>query len=1344
MAEHPESAIAIVGMAGRFPGAPDLDRFWSNLKNGVESVSFFTPAQLRAAGLPDALLFHPDFVPARAILDDAEDFDAGFFRMSPREAQITDPQHRVFLEECWNALEDAGIDPAAFDGAIGVFGGCSANTYMLNNLMSDPAVLDSLGGITAVLGSDKDHLATRVAYKLDLRGPALTVQTACSTSLVAVHLAMQSLLSYECDAALAGGVSVAVPIRGGHVHRAGDILSDDGHCRAFDARATGTVSGDGVGLVVLRRLQDALADGDAIRAVLLGSGTNNDGARKVGYTAPSVDGQAQAIAMAHTVGDVDPATIGYVEAHGTGTSLGDPVEVAALTQAFGDVGRQTVALGSVKSNIGHLNSAAGVSGLIKAVLAMEHGTVPPSLHFERANPEIGLENTPFFVVAREQPWPAGRPRAAVSSFGAGGTNAHVVLEPPPRVGPGSGPGGGGDASVGDETGGAPALLRLSARTDEALDARSLALSAWLRDGSSADLSDLAWTLAAGRQPMTARAAVVARDRDEASRLLADPADPAWVHGRAPRARRVAFAFPAQGHQQPGMGRALYGADPVFARELDRCRDRVRQQLDFDLFDLVWGDSSERLDDQLYAGPALFSIGWSLAQAWIARGVAPDLVIGHSTGEYVAAAVCGLLTFEEAFDLFMERARLMATLPDGGVLHVPLPAAEVEAHLVDGAWLALVNSPHTSVVTGTPEAIDAVEGALAAQEVECRRVRVSVPAHCPLLNPIAAPLGEAAKRTKPKAPAVPMISGITGALLTEADIEPDYWVRHLLQPVRFDLAVPALLDGDVVVLELGPPRCMAGLIGLNDPDAAVVSSLPPEDHEAFADPDAAGRHLLRAHGWLWAEGGPAPECAPARKVHLPGYPFQRQRYWIDAAEGRGPALANVGAASRGTTAGHAGHASHAGSHASVAGGSGGAAGPSSTRRKHPRPALDTPYVAPRDATEAELARICGDLLGIDGIGVHDGFFALGGDSLITLRLISKIEEELGQKLPPVAAFRGLTIGQMAKHVKLPEGAPPGGAADPPSSAAHPPVEPEDEDEGLLVPLRTTGTRPPLFMPPPAAGVIFPYFELARELGEDQPVYCIQSKGLDGETPPDLTVRAMAERYVRIMRTVQPHGPYYVGGYSFACYISLEMAHVLEEQGERAAHLILIDEVAPIDANRPRFSHAVRLTMGRAGRTFWKHAHDLAWLGTARARREEPGPIRQRIPDWMGEKWTEFVSRSAMSEIIPQDSHVLALDQPAIKGMGELFFLHIYETYAYNPPPWHGHGTLFKSDWWYDRPFFDRGHREEELGWEKLVTAGLDVRRGSGDHLAIMRQPHVQVLAREITAALEAAYRREGVL
>jgi len=1293
MSDEHDCAVAIIGMAGRFPGAPDIDTFWRNLVGGVCSVSFFGADELRAAGLPDALVAHPDFVPARAILSDATDFDAGFFRMSPREAQITDPQHRLFLECAWAALEDGALDPGRFDGSIGVFGGCSANTYMLNNLMADPEVTDALGGITAVLGSDKDHLATRVSYKLDLRGPSITVQTACSTSLVALQLAWQSLLAYQCDAALAGGVSVAAPIRGGHLHRAGDILSADGYCRAFDAQATGTVSGDGVGLVLLRRLEDALEDGDPIRAVLLGAATNNDGAQKVGYTAPSVEGQAEAIIMAQGLADVEPETIGLVEAHGTGTALGDPVEVAALAQAFGDLPARSVALGSVKTNVGHLNSAAGVCGLVKTVLALQHATLPPSLHFSAPNPEIDFEATPFYVNTEARPWPGDRPRAAVSSFGAGGTNAHAVLEPAPEAAP-----------TPDD--GAARLLLLSARSQSALNERTSALAAWL-DEHPATLADVAFTLSCGRQPMPCRCAAVVGSMAEARELAANPDAPEWAHGRAGAGRRrVVFAFPAQGHQQVGMGRALYEADPLFRGEMDRCRDRVTDRLGLDLWahlfpDDAAGDSC--LDDQRYAGPALFAIGWSLAQTWIARGVRPDAVIGHSTGEYVAAAVAGVASFEDAFDLFMERARLMATLPDGAVLHVPLPAEEAARYLVPESWLALVNSRYSSVVTGTPSAVDRVAASLLADGVEARRVRVSVPAHCPLLEPIAEPLADVAARIGLRVPEVPMISGLTGAPLTDDEAtDPRYWVRHLLGTVRFDRALEDLLGADdVVVLELGPAGCMSGLIRLNAPETPVVASLPEPTHPAFADPDAAARQLLRAQGWLWAEGGPAPLPSAGRRVHLPTYPFQRQRYWIDAVPGRGAALANVGGLAEGASA----------------------EAPRG-RRRHPRPDLDVPFVAPRDENETALAAICGDLLGIEAVGVHDGFFALGGDSLITLRLIARVESELGQTLPPVAAFRGLTVAEMAKHM---------GAA--------PVVPVSDDDEGILVALRVTGDRPPLFLPPPAAGVIFPYFELARELGPDRPVYCMQARGLDGATKPDLTVHDMAQRYVRVMRRVQPEGPYYLGGYSFACYIILEMAHILEAQGQRAAHLCLIDEVAPIDGNRPRISHAVRLTMGRSGRTFWHHAHDLAWLGTARAMREAPGPVRRRIPKAMRERWLRFVRRSAMAELIPNDSHVLALDQPAVAGMGELFFLHIYETYAYGPPPWSGTGTLFKSDWWYDRPFFDRGHREEQLGWEQLVTGGVDVRRGAGDHLAIMRQPHVKVLARANTEALLAAEARE---
>ena len=579
----PDHAVAVVGMACRFPGARDVEEFWRNLRAGTESVSFFKDEELRAAGVGPELLARTDYVRANAVVAEADGFDAGFFGYTPREAELIDPQQRVFLECAWTAMEHAGFDPSGVRGAVGVFAGAGPCTYLLRQLAPDPVRVSGADGFAAMIANDKDFLATRVAYKLNLRGPAIAVQSACSTSLVAVHLALQSLLAGECDLAMAGGVSIRFPQTAGYVHQEGMILSPDGHCRAFDARAEGIVGGNGAGVVVLRRLASALEAGDTIHAVIRGSAVNNDGAEKVGYTAPSVAGQEAVIAEALAMAGVSPDTIGYVEAHGTGTALGDPIEVGALTRAFrrGTDRRQFCALGSVKTNIGHLDTAAGIAGLIKAVLVLSRREIPPSLHFVAPNPQIDFASSPFRVANGLEAWPAGRHprRAGVSSFGLGGTNAHVVLEEAPAVA----------EELPRAAAPAQHLLVVSARSGTALKAAATNLAAHLRANSHSNIADIAWTLATGRHVFSHRHWAVASTVGEASEALAAQTSLDAVAGGA---AGVVFLFPGQGTQYPGMAAGLYRSAPVFRAEVDRCAELLRPHLGGDVRELLFAPTTE--------------------------------------------------------------------------------------------------------------------------------------------------------------------------------------------------------------------------------------------------------------------------------------------------------------------------------------------------------------------------------------------------------------------------------------------------------------------------------------------------------------------------------------------------------------------------------------------------------------------------------------------------------------------------------------------------------------------------------------------------------------------------------
>lgn len=856
--------IAIIAMAGRFPQAPDIETFWRNLVDGRECVRHFTEQELTDAGYWDVVRDIPGYVPARAIIDDPEYFDAGFFGFSPAEAKATDPQHRMFLEVAWEAMERAGYDPRRYAGLIGVYAGVDVASYAAGQLGVWTHDLPRL------IGNDKDYMATRVAYKMGLRGPAVMIQTACSTSLVAVQHACQSLLGYQCDMAMAGGVGIAFPQKGGYVYQEGGILSPDGHCRPFDARAQGTVGGDGCGIVVLKRLQDAVADGDHVHAVIKSAAINNDGSDKIGFTAPSISGQAEVIAMALEVAGVHPDTIGYVEAHGTATQLGDAIEVAALTEAWrARTGRRGFcALGSVKSNMGHMNSAAGVGGLIKAALCVERGIIPGSLHFETPNPALDLPASPFFVAAETLEWKRGdHPRrAAVSSFGVGGTNAHAVLEEAPEARPGS-----------------PSRrtqpLVLSARSAVALDQATQALRVHLQANPDVPLADVAFTLLTGRKRFEHRRVLACSDTSAAVAALASP--PPAIQVEEAR-RTVVFMLPGQGAQYPGMTRGLHEREPRYRAVIDECCAYLQGRIGVDLRTLILGDpdAAAALNQTAHTQPALFVVEYALARLLESWGVRPDALIGHSVGEYVAACLAGVFTVEQALDLLAARGRLIGELPGGGMLAVS--SGEAEAATAPGLSIGAVNAPDLTVLTGPDEAIDAAARAFKAQGVGCTRLHTSHAFHSSMMDPILDRFREVVARIPLRAPQLPFISNVTGTWITgEEATDPSYWVQHLRRPVQFSEGVRTLRSQAApLFVEVGPGRNLSGLVVRQDPAlrGRVVTTVRHQ-REVEDDGDVIVQGLAR----LYAEGADVDWAAfydgeRRRRVPLPSYPFQRERYW----------------------------------------------------------------------------------------------------------------------------------------------------------------------------------------------------------------------------------------------------------------------------------------------------------------------------------------------------------------------------------------------------------------------------------------------------------------------------------
>ncbi|MDZ7268845.1 MAG: SDR family NAD(P)-dependent oxidoreductase [candidate division KSB1 bacterium] len=897
-AKNPQASgmeIAIIGMAGRFPGANNLEEFWRNLRDGVESISFFTDEELQAAGVPAALYRQPNYVRARGILSGVDLFDAGFFGFLPREAELLDPQHRLFLECAWETIEQAGYNPENYPGLIGVFGGVGMNAYLLSYVMTRGGALDPAEGYQLAIGNDKDFLATRVSYKLNLKGPSLAVQTACSTSLVAVVLACQSLLSYQCDMALAGGVTISLPQESGYLYQEGMILSPDGHCRAFDAKAQGTVPGNGVGTVLLKRLEEALADGDTIHAVIKGTALNNDGSLKVGYTAPSVDGQAEVIATALAVANVDPASIGYIETHGTGTPLGDPIEIAALTRVFREktAAKHFCALGAVKSNVGHLDAAAGIAGLIKTVLALAHREIPPSRHFERPNPQIDFTNSPFFVNAELREWPSnGSPRrAGVSSFGIGGTNAHVILEEAPAVRRAA-------ASRPWQ------LVLLSARSPQALETMTDQLARHLRAHPGLPLPDVAYTLQTGRKRFTHRRMLVAGSRDDALTIL-EQRDPKRLLGAAFAKEQspppIVFMFSGQGAQYVNMGLELYQQEAGFRDCLDFCADFLRPLLDVDLRRLLYPPAEKteqaaaQLQQTFLTQSALFVIEYALAKLWQEWGVTPQAMIGHSIGEYVAACLAGVFTLEEALTLVASRGRLMQSLPGGAMLSVPLEENKLRPLLDGGLALAAVNAPANCVVSGTVAAIADLQAKLAEKGIECRRLHTSHAFHSEMMEAILPAFTAEVKKVKRQPPKLPFLSNLTGTWITAGEAtDPAYWAQHLRHTVRFGDGVQELLqDSSRVFLEVGPGQTLSALVKRqpNTVGRVILSSLrhPQEQQSDMA-------FLLTTLGRLWLAGVPIDwtgfyKHEQRRRVPLPTYPFERQRYWLETGSARSaPAIA----------------------------------------------------------------------------------------------------------------------------------------------------------------------------------------------------------------------------------------------------------------------------------------------------------------------------------------------------------------------------------------------------------------------------------------------------------------------
>ncbi|MFF5860419.1 type I polyketide synthase [Streptomyces sp. NPDC012751] len=1001
--------IAVIGMAGRFPGAPTVERFWRNLLDGRESVTV-----LRDRLSPR----QPEYTPAYGVLTDAAAFDAEYFGYSPQDALIIDPQQRLLLECAHEALERAGHgNPDRPLTGVFVGGSHTRHGERVRARLDELPFVDEW---RIAHGNDADFLATRIAYKLGLTGPAVSVLTACSTSLVAVHSAVQALLAGDCDIALAGGASV-LPEAPATRYVPGSVIAPDGHCRAFDAAAAGTVGASAVGLVVLRPLADALAAGDHVHAVIRGSAVNNDGRDKIGFTAPSVSGQATAVRNAQLVAGVDAEEIGYVEAHGTGTPLGDPIEVAALTKAFRESTdrRGYCRIGSVKTNIGHADAAAGVVGLIKTVLCVENGVLPASLHFESPNPDIDFAASPFEVNSSTRPWDTadGRPRVAgVNSLGLGGTNAHVVVaEAPPPV---------------PTSGARPQqLLLVSGRTPAAADLAARQLAEHLADNPATDLADAAWTLGTGRDHHAHRRFVVADDTARAAAALR--ADGLAGGTAEPTGRPVAFMFPGQGGQDVGMAAELYAHEPVFRRYLDDISELAADPLGMDLRDVLFPDgereraaAAERMGSIAVGQPAVFAVQYALARLLMSWGVRPRAVVGHSLGAYAAGCLAGVFSLPDAVRLVVGRGRLLGSLPAGGMAAVRLPESEVTPLLPPGLSVGAVNGPGQCTVTGPADLVARFARQQADRAVETRLLRIATAGHSALVEPIMARFAGLLSDLELAEPRLPMVSDTTGQWAGPGVLRSvDHWVNHLRRPVRFGQALTTLFGSpELSLLDIGPGRTLATLAQQHPGyDGRLVAHASPHPAEATS----ARTTLLRAVGRLWSSGTDVdPDALHSgerrRRVALPTYPFERRHFLVPATA---PGRTGTGASGH-TTAPWTGSPATEANPGTPPGGTADGGFPD---RHRPREAADghqdgpgVPEAAEEHQDGHEVLEAVLDAfrnaLGIPDVEPHDGFLDLGGDSLLAAKLAAWATAEFRVPVSAADVLRGTGAASLTRLIR----------------------------------------------------------------------------------------------------------------------------------------------------------------------------------------------------------------------------------------------------------------------------------------------------------------------------------------
>ncbi|APG93374.1 hybrid non-ribosomal peptide synthetase/type I polyketide synthase [Sinorhizobium americanum] len=1264
--------IAIIGMAGRFPGAENVDQFWHNLVNGIESIADLDEQRLREAGIDPSTFCKPNYVRREAVLSGIDLFDAAFFGISPKEAAWMDPQQRILLETAYQALDHGGYGSHETAGRhVGVFAGVGANHY-LSESEAGGDLLDSEKLQLRILNG-QDFTATRIAYKLNLTGPCVSVQTACSTSLVAAHLACQSLRRRECDMALAGGASISLPHGKGYVHQQGHIFSPDGHCRAFDAKAQGTVRGSGAAVVVLKRLSDACRDGDYIWAIIKGTAINNDGAAKVGFTAPSAEGQAAVIQAALTDADVSADTISYVEAHGTGTSLGDPIEISGLTKAFRShtARNQFCAIGSVKTNVGHLDTAAGVTGLIKLATMLNKGVIPESLHLDQPNPNIDFQESPVFVSKACTAWPKGSEprRGGISSFGIGGTNAHMILEEaPPRTG--------------EKCGRRLHVFPVSGASRFALIEMLRKLAGFMRRSHlEHSAANIAYTLQNGRAALRYRTSFVESDLMR----LADQLDQAALNAGESREvssseRRSVFMFSGQGAQQIGMCRELYQQEFIFRSAIDECAESLNEFSHIDFRPLLYREikSDDRREPQLEAliQPVIFATQYAMAKLFISWGIFPEAVIGHSIGEYAAAHIAGIISLPDAIRLTLIRGQLTSRVPAGGIVAVGLSPEELRPYWNESLSLAAVNGPRQCVVSGPSFEIIAFAEQLQANSIDSKRISVSHAGHSSLLDPILPEFRTHAEQVTLHAPQVPFMSTVTGDWLGPEPPDSGYWVRNLRETVQFLRAFDGLLQsGHELFIEMGPGAALTR----HSRQVKANRKLPSLEAFAALSEDDEGQgdraRLLQTLGKLWTSGigidwSGLHGQQPPQRTPLPAYPFDRKRYWLDAVAMNEPRQnANLKMADDD-------RASEGARGLIVADASGDA------------------------ALDSQIAATYRDILGLNDVVMTDSFFDLGGDSLSSLSVINRLELLTGEKLAVSLLLENPTPRGLAIALSKTLG---------------------DARSHALVPIQTGGSRAPLFCPHPIGGQALIYMPLAKALGPEQPLFGLQARGLNGEAKPHRSIPVMAREYIDAIKSVQPHGPYQIVGLSMGGSIAWEMACQLSDTGDEVTILGLLDAKAlhnqedytsdryhGLLGNRPipAWLSQQAVTMSLLFPALKKHWRQLKF--TQRDRHVTSllafGKEAGDLPD-MSEPQLHYLltvaeaNSNALRDYIPRRNGSRSVLFAAKKGL----------RMAANQP-------------------------NGDLGWKQFLRGRLEIHEVPGDHYTMISPPHVSVLAKKLSTYL----------